>query len=126
MPDAATSMFSTFGVAILCIVLGIMALTIFFKTLSRLSQSGAAPDTLAVRGILKKDTWATVYMSNTESFERVKFVGFTNTGNMKTQLPFELNGMVILEDPNGTRFLVRAKDIRMIEVAATKDRKPTP
>ena len=63
MSEAAIEMFSTFGVAILCIVLGVIALTIFFSVLSRLNQSGAKPDTLAVRGILKKDTWATVHMS---------------------------------------------------------------
>jgi hypothetical protein len=35
---------------------------------------------------------------------------------MKTHLPWELNGMVILEDETKTRFLVRAKDIKMIIV----------
>lgn len=109
-------MFSTFGVAILCIVLGVIALAIFFSVLSRLNQSGAKPDTLAVRGILKKDTWATVYMSGSETFERVRFVGFTNNESIKTHLPYELNGMVILEDPEKRRFLVRAKAIRMIVV----------
>jgi len=35
---------------------------------------------------------------------------------MKTHLPWELNGMVILEDESQARFLVRAKDIKMIEI----------
>lgn len=93
-----------------------MALAIFFTILSRLNQSGAKPNTMAVRGILKKDTWATVHMSGSETFECVRFIGFTNTESIKTHLPYELNGMVILEDPDKRRFLVRAKAIRMIVV----------
>ncbi len=117
MPQSAIEMFSTVGVAILCIALGIMVLAIFFTILSRLSQSGAKPDTIAVRGILRKDTWATVHMSGSETFERVRFIGFTNTESIKTHLPYELNGMVILEDTDKQRFLVRAKAIRMIVIA---------
>ena len=56
-----------------------------------------------------------------ETFEPLRFVGFTNSETMKTHLPFELNGMVILEDENKTRFLVRAKNIRMIDVTAPKE-----
>ncbi len=116
MSRSAIEMFSTFGVAILCIALGIMGLAIFFKILSRLSQMGAKPDAMAVRGILKKDTWATVYMTGAKTFDRVRFIGFINSANIKTQLPYELNGMVVLEDPDERRFLVRAKAIRMIVI----------
>jgi hypothetical protein len=35
---------------------------------------------------------------------------------MKTHLPWELDGMVILEDESQARFLVRAKDIKMIVI----------
>ena len=114
-------MFSTLGVGVLCIALGIMALAIFFTVLSRISNAGAKPDTMSVRGVLKKDTWAKVYMSGAETFERVRFIGFTNTESMKTHLPYELNGMVILEDERGCRFLVRAKAIRMIVVEREPD-----
>ena len=122
MNQTAIEMFSSVGVATLCLVLGIMALAIFFQVLSWFKESGEKPNTIAVRGLLTKDTWATVYMSGSETFERVKFVGFTNTASLKTQLPYELNGMVILEDPDGCQFLVRAKAIRMI---AIERRKPT-
>ena len=116
MNQTAIEMFSTVGVVVLCIALGIMALAIFFTVLSRINSAGAKPETMSVRGVLKKDTWAKVYMSGSETFERVRFIGFTNTESMKTHLPYELNGMVILEDESGCRFLVRAKAIRMIVV----------
>jgi hypothetical protein len=121
MSQTATEMFSTFGVAILCIALGIMALAIFFTLLSRLSRGRAKPDAIAVRGILKKNTWATVHMAGSETFDRVRFVGFTNTDSMKTHLPHELNGMVILEDANKRKFMVRAKAIRMIVIDPNQD-----
>ena len=72
---------------------------------------------MAVRGVLKKDTWVTVHMTGAETFERVRFIGFTNTESFKTHLPYDLNGMVILEDSEGRRYLVRAKAIRMIVIA---------
>jgi len=117
MSPKAIETLSTFGIGVLCLALGIMALAIFFSVLSWLGSQGAKPETIAVRGILKKDTWATVHMSGAESFERVRFIGFTNTESFKTHLPFDLNGMVILEDPEGKRYIVRAKAIRMIVIA---------
>jgi hypothetical protein len=117
MSAKAIETFSTFGVGILCAVLGIIALAIFFTLLSWLGNRGTKPETMAVRGVLKKDTWATVHMSGAETFERVRFVGFTSTESIKTRLPHDLNGMVILEDQEGRRFLVRAKAIRMIVIA---------
>jgi hypothetical protein len=116
MNQTAIEMFSTIGVVVLCIVLGIMALAIFFTVLARINRAGANPETIAIRGVLKKDTWVKVYTSGPETFDRVRFIGFTSTESMKTHLPYELNGMVILEDERGCRFLVRAKAIRMIIV----------
>ncbi|OWK45717.1 hypothetical protein [Fimbriiglobus ruber] len=117
MSHTAIETFSTFGVGILCAALGIMALALFFTALSWIGNRGAKPESMAVRGVLKKDTWATVHMSGSETFERVRFIGFTNTESLKTHLPYDLNGMVILEDPEKRRFLVRAKAIRMIVIA---------
>jgi hypothetical protein len=117
MTAKAIETFRTFGVGILCAVLGIIALAVFFTLLNRLSTGGAKPETMAVRGVLRKDTWATVHMSGAETFERVRFIGFTNTESINTHLPCDLNGMVILEDAEGRRFLVRAKAIRMIVIA---------
>ncbi len=117
MNPKAIETLSTVGVGVLCVALGIMALVTFFQVTNWLATRGAAPETVAVRGVLKKGTWATVHMSGAETFERVRFVGFTNTESLKTHLPYDLNGMVILEDPGGKRYLVRAKAIRMIVIA---------
>lgn len=117
MTPQAIETFSTFGVVILCIVLGIIVLAIFFKVSSWLSSLATKPETMVVRGVLKKDTWVAVHMQGAEVFERVCFIGFTNTENIKTHLPYDLSGMVILEDHEGRRFLVRAKAIRMIVIA---------
>lgn len=116
MSRSAIETLSTLGVGVLCVVLGIMALAVFFTLLSRINNAGAKPETISVRGVLKKHTWATVHLAGSETFERVRFVGFTNTESMKTHLPYELNGMVILEDEQRRRFLVRAKAIRMIVI----------
>ena len=97
------------------IVAAVILLTLFYRGLSWIT-GGEKPDTIAVRGVLKKNTLATVHVAGHKPFERVRFIGFTNSQTMKTHLPWELNGMVILEDETTTRFLVRAKDIKMIIV----------
>jgi len=117
MSPKAIETFSTFGVGVLCAVLGVIALGVFFTALAWFNTSGEKPEAVAVRGVLKKDTWATVHMAGAETFDRVRFVGFTSAGGVKTLLPHDLGGMVILEDPAGRRFLVRAKAIRMIVIA---------
>lgn len=105
------------GAVVIAIVAGVIVLTLFYRGLSWLSGEGSKPETIAVRGVLKRDTLATVHLSGGQKFERVRFIGFTNSETMKTHLPFELNGMVILEDEQKQRYLVRAKNIQMIVVA---------
>jgi hypothetical protein len=95
----------------------IIVLTLFYRALSWVSGAGSKPETVAVRGVLKKNTFATVHMAGGDTFEQVRFVGFTNSQTLKTHLPYELNGMVILEDEQKQRYLVRARDIRKIVIA---------
>ncbi len=97
------------------IVGAVIILTLFYRGLTWLTK-GAKPDPLEVAGILKKNTLANVHVAGHKPFERVRFLGYTNSESMKTHLPWELNGMVILEDESQARFLVRAKDIKMIEI----------
>ena len=108
---------SVFGAVGTVVVLVIIVLTLFYQGMFWITVAGTRPDTIAVRGVLKKDTLATIHLAGGRTFERVRFIGFTNSETMKTHLPFELNGMVILEDEQGQRYLVRAKNIQMIVVA---------
>lgn len=51
MTQKAIETFSTFGVGVLCAVLGIITLSVFFFVLSWLNTGGAKPETIAVRGV---------------------------------------------------------------------------
>jgi hypothetical protein len=104
------------GVA-LPIVGGIILLSLWFNASRRLSGEGAKPEAISVRGVLGKDTFAAVHMVGGQTFDRVRLIGFISSQDMKTRLPYELNGMVILEDEQRQRFIVRARDIKMIVVA---------
>ena len=95
----------------------IMVLTVFFRLLGWVSGRSAASVTrIAFKGILDERTRATVHLSNGTSFKGARFVGFTDSGSIKGAFPYQLQGMVVLELPDGGRVLVLAKLIRMIEV----------
>lgn len=122
MNPKAIETFSTVGVGVLCIALGIIVLSVFFNLLARMAGSigEARSQNLTVRGVIKKDTWVAVHMIGGETFERVRLLGFTKESEFsKTNLPPDLYGMVILEDSESKRYLVRSKAIRMILIAPT-------
>jgi len=105
------------GGVVLAIVAGVVILTLFYRCLAWINDAGTKPETMAIRGILKKDTWATVHLVGGQVFERVRFLGFANSESMKMRFPFELNGMVILEGGQQKQFLIRARSIQMIVIA---------
>jgi len=105
------------GAIALAIVFVVIVLTLFFRALAWTSGIDARPQPLAVRGVLKRESLVTVHLANGKTFDSVRFIGFTSAGNPKTHLPFELNGMVILEDQQKQQYLIRAKNIQMIVVA---------
>jgi hypothetical protein len=101
----------------LVLVFVIVVLTLFYRTLRWISGTDTKPDVIFLRGVLKSDTLATVHVSGREVFERVRLTGFLQSRSGKTQFPFEFNNMVILEDEQKQRYLIRSKDIRMIVIA---------
>jgi hypothetical protein len=107
---------SVAGAVCIAVVAAIIITVLFFRALSWIAGRNAKPESISVRGILGKDTFAAVHMAGGESFDRVRLIGFTKPDMMKNPLPYELNGMVILEDENHQRYLVRAKNIRMIVI----------
>jgi hypothetical protein len=118
MNHTVTDTPSTFGVGMLCFVLSIIVLSVFFLLLARLSAARIKQDSIPMSGVLTKDSWVTVHVSGAKPFERVRFIGFTNN-----QLPYYLSNMVILESAEGRRYLIREKVIKMIvmEPQATGD-----
>jgi hypothetical protein len=69
------------------IVSAIVILTLFYRGIAWLG-GGTKPETIAVQGVLKKGTLATVHVAGKKTFERVRFIGFTNSETMKTHLPY--------------------------------------
>lgn len=109
---------SVVGGIALVIVVTVVALTLFFHGIARFARGGRSRhDDIPVRKILKTDTLATVYAGGGRTFERVRVLGFTRSDPIKSPWPYELGGMVILEDEQQLRVFVRAKNIQMIVVA---------
>ncbi len=108
-------MFSTLGVSILCFVLGIMTLTIFFRVMNMLRWSGPTPKVPLI-SLLDKDAWLTIHMAGSDVYERVRIVGITNHEMGKGDYFTDLANMIMIETEQGTRTLIRAKSITKIEV----------
>lgn len=106
----------TGGVAT-AIVAAIVVVTLFIRCLTWMSGAGGDPQAIAFGGIVGPHQVATVQLVGGEKLERVCIVGYTSPSFGKGSVPYELDGMVILEDDRKTRFLVRAKNIKMIVVA---------
>ena len=114
---------SVTGAIAVAIVTAIVVLTLFYRGLDWLGR-GDSLDKISMRGVTKQGTRATVYVAGRKPFEHVRIVGVTDSREMKSNLPWELSGMVVLEDELATRFVVRAKDIKMIVVPSNGDRSP--
>ncbi len=108
---------SVVGGIALVIVLAVVTLTLFFHGAARLARGGSRHDDIPVRKILTTDTLATVHVGGGRTFERVRLLGYTRPDGIKSPWPYELGGMVILEDEQQQRVFVRAKNIQMIVVA---------
>lgn len=102
------------------IVLAIVFLTLFFKLSARVERKSTGEgNPYKFRGVVDKNTRVTVHLNNQNSFENVLLVGFINSGTGKVAMPYEWQNLVILEEPDGRRFLIPAKQLKMIEVPPT-------
>jgi len=111
-----TETLAAFGAVAIVLVSVIVLLTLFFRALAWISSRGIKPESVSVRGVLSKNTLANVHLAGGRTLQRVRFLGFTNSASVKNHLPYELHGMIILEDEKEMRTMVRAIDIRMIVV----------
>ena len=93
-------------------VLSVMILKIFSRMMNWLSGKGPLP----VAAVLRERAIVTVHLMGSRTFERVHFLGFTDPTADKSDFPFDFAKMAILEDGEKTKFLVRVRDIKMIEI----------
>ena len=85
-------------------VLAIIVLTLFFQFMGWIARGATAKSrNIAIKGILDQKTPATVHLMNGTTFENVRLIGFTDSSSVKGPFPYELMGMLILEDPDGRR-----------------------
>jgi len=105
------------GAVATVIVASVIVLTLFYRGLNWLSGTGSTAERLAVRGVLGRKTLVTVHCTGGEVYERVRLIGYTDSTSMLTHLPYQLNGMVILENDEKTRFLIRAEKIKLIVIS---------
>jgi hypothetical protein len=107
--------YQTFGwVAALCA--GIIILAAFFTALSYFRRVVSGPGVVAVRNFIRDGKWVCVQLTGGRALDRVRFVGFSAQGSAKGGvIPYQLQNMAVFETERGSRILVRADSIRMIE-----------
>jgi hypothetical protein len=101
-------------------VLGVMALTLFFKVIGWIGgASNASLRVPRIRGVLDEKTRVTVHLANGTIFEDVLLVGsMSQVGSIKGDVPYGLQSLFVLEHPDGRRTLIQDKQIKMIEAPA--------
>lgn len=112
---------STIGVAVGCIVIGIIALALFFYLASWLTSTAtnrSSLNTFSIDGLIQNDTLITVRLEGGETYSQVRMVGEINFDAARSYVPFELHGMIVLEDRQGAKIIVRAKSIQTIFIDA--------
>jgi hypothetical protein len=108
---------STIGF-IAAVVIGIVTMTLFFLAVGAVQRKLGDPDIVKVGKLLKGAEWINVHLAGGRVLEKVKFVGFAGNNGIKGgHIPYQLMGMVILETSAGTRLIIRADKISMIEEA---------
>jgi hypothetical protein len=114
MVDPADAFIKTAGVVSgLCV--GIIILTLFFTALNFLKGKLAGDKVVKMQTFIQDATLVNVHLVGGNSLERMRFIGFTNRGSVKGNVPFQLTNMVVLESEQGLRTLIRADSIKMIQ-----------
>lgn len=105
---------STVGVSVLCIVLGIISLSIFYGLWSWISANKSGVSHLAIDEFLDEDDLVTVHFYGGECLENIRLYEFTKGENH--YVPNELGDMILIRDNDNRKLIVRARSIRMITV----------
>ena len=105
------------------ICIGIMVLTVFFKTIGYLGDRVSPVKHIKIKKLLSQSELVTAHLTSGDEIPNLKFIGFTDTGSVKG-VPYELTNLVTFEKPDGTTVLVRANRIKMIEGQKQKISEP--
>lgn len=106
--------FTTWISVISAICIGIMALAVFFTLLNSVRRCFSKIAFIKVKGLFDVSKPLNVHLNSGKSISSVKFIGFTDPDSMKG-VPHQLNNMVVFENADGNRILLRPETIRMIE-----------
>lgn len=95
---------------------GIIILAVFFTALSYFKRAVHGPGLAIVRGFIRENKWVSVHLTGTRALQRVRFIGFSEQSSAKDgAIPYQLSSMAVFETEEGSRILVRADSIRVIE-----------
>jgi hypothetical protein len=105
----------TFGF-VAAITAGIIILAVFFSVLGYVKRVCGGPTVLKVKGLLNDGRLLNVHLNNGKILEAVKFIGFADPNSPKgAGLPYQFANMLIVENASGSRLLIRAETVRMLE-----------
>ncbi len=106
---------------VLAISAGIMILSVFFWGLAKIASRLHDPKLLQVEGILNKGQRINIHFNRNQTMTDVRFTGIVTQKNTANgALPHHFIGMLIIEDSEQKRFLIKADTIRMIEQITDK------
>ena len=97
----------------------IVLLTLFFRFLGWWDRRGDGVKSVATSKALSTHPRTKVHIGSGKTIENVRVVGVTDS-NAGKGMPWELSGMLILEHEDGSRTLLQAKTVRMIEIPSTQ------
>ena len=106
--------YQVFGfVAAVC--LGIMILTGFFTAISHYKRSKRGFEVISQKGFVQDGKRLNVHLRSGKSLQGLGFVGFTDQSSGQSGVPFPFLGMIVLETTLGSRVLLRADSVMMLE-----------
>ncbi|OJW04237.1 MAG: hypothetical protein BGO49_31390 [Planctomycetales bacterium 71-10] len=101
------------------IILVVVALTLFFRLLTWASRTGV-PESLRryeLRGVLDPRTPIAIHLLDGSVLKDVRLLGSLGDEVEKgAGVPYDLRAMLVVEHPDGRRTLIRAKNVKTIEM----------
>lgn len=99
---------------VLALCSGVIILAVFFNVMNAIKDRLSPAKTIKIKKFLNDADRVTLELNRGQKIENVRFLGFTDSSNYKSGLPYQLLNMVILETTDKERILLRADSIRSI------------